>query len=85
MNDVFPITKYEKVRLLGQRASQLSNGAPPTVDITGMRDPLKIAEKEFNCGKIPLKIIRTMPNGDIMEISLTKRVLAEKTLTKRVM
>jgi DNA-directed RNA polymerase subunit K/omega len=75
MNDIFPITKYERVRLIGQRASQLASGAPPTVDITGMRDPLKIAEKEYNSGKIPLKIIRTMPNGEIMEISLTKRVL----------
>jgi DNA-directed RNA polymerase I, II, and III subunit RPABC2 len=74
MNEVFPITKYEKVRLLGQRASQLSNGAPPMVDISGMRDPLKIAEKEYNCGKIPLKIIRTMPNGEVMEIALTQRV-----------
>lgn len=75
MNNVFPVTKYEKVRLLGQRAAQLSNGAPPMVDITGMRDPLKIAEKEYKCGKIPLKIIRTMPNGEVMEISLTQRVV----------
>jgi DNA-directed RNA polymerase subunit K/omega len=75
MNNVFPITKYEKVRLLGQRAAQLSNGAPPTVDIRGMRDPLKIAEKEYNSGKIPLKIIRTMPNGEVMEIAVVQRHL----------
>jgi DNA-directed RNA polymerase subunit K/omega len=73
MNNVFPPTKYEYVRLLGQRAAQLCNGAPPTVDISGMRDPLKIAEKEYKCGKIPLKIIRTMPNGEIMEIAFSER------------
>ena len=46
MNNV--LTKFEKVRILGQRANQLSLGATPLVDITGITDALSIAEKEFN-------------------------------------
>jgi DNA-directed RNA polymerase subunit K/omega len=74
MQQVLPITKYEKVRLLGQRAAQLSKGAPPTVDIKGMTDPLKIAEKEYTCGTIPLNIIRNMPNGEKIQISIVNKM-----------
>lgn len=71
MNEIiFPVTTYEKVRILGQRASQLASGAIPAVDVKGMTDPLKIAEKEYNTGKIPLKIIRNMPNGEIIQVSI---------------
>ena len=41
------LSKFEKVRILGQRAEQISMGAPPLVDITGLTDALSIAEKEF--------------------------------------
>jgi DNA-directed RNA polymerase subunit K/omega len=72
MEDAIPITKYEKVRLLGQRASQLAGGALPTVDVTGMTDLLKIAAKEYKSGTIPLCVIRHMPNGQIIQISINK-------------
>ena len=46
MEDVY-MTKYEKARILGQRADQISKGAPPAVDCTGLYDSLSIAEKEL--------------------------------------
>lgn len=64
------VNKFEKVRILGQRATQLSLGAPPMVDITGLTDALSIAEKEFEERKIPLTIKRTFPNGKTIEYSL---------------
>lgn len=70
MDNVCPITKYEKARLLGLRAMQLSKGAPPTVDIGNLYDPLKIAEKEYSQGTIPLCIIRTMPDGRKIRIKI---------------
>jgi DNA-directed RNA polymerase subunit K/omega len=64
------ITKFEKTRILGLRASQIANGAKPLVDISGLRDPLKIAEKEYYSGKIPISIIRTLPNGKKIRIDI---------------
>lgn len=66
------MTKFEKTRILGQRADQISRGAPPMVDITGMNDAMSIAEKELKEKKIPLKIIRTYPNGEVKEISVSE-------------
>lgn len=68
------ITKNEKVRLIGTRATQLSEGAKPTVDIKDMIDPLKIAEKEYDMGTIPLSIIRTMPGGIKVRIDISSRI-----------
>jgi DNA-directed RNA polymerase subunit A" len=64
------VFKYEKSRILGLRTSQLSNGAKPEVDIEGMTDPLKIAEKEYKMGKIPINIIRPYPNGKVVKVSI---------------
>ena len=64
------VTRFEKVRILGQRAHQLSLGAQPLVDINGITDALEIAEKEWLERKIPIIIKRTLPNGDIKEYSL---------------
>ena len=57
------LTKYEKARILGVRATQISKGAKPTIDIGDMKDALKIAECEFEHGNIPLIIRRHLPDG----------------------
>ena len=57
------LTKYEKARILGVRATQISKGAKPTIDIGDMKDALKIAEHEFKHGDIPLIIRRHLPDG----------------------
>jgi DNA-directed RNA polymerase subunit K/omega len=67
-----PITKYEKVRILGARATQLANGAKPMTDIGNLTDPLKIAQKEFKEGVLPICIMRTLPNGEKIQVSLVK-------------
>ncbi len=64
------LSKYEKVRVLGARAFQLSMGAPPLVDISGLNDAVSIAEKELREGKLPLIIRRTFPDGTIKEIDV---------------
>tara|TARA_X000000950_G_C13834698_1_gene627665 strand:+ start:1104 stop:1328 length:225 start_codon:yes stop_codon:yes gene_type:complete len=65
---MYRLTKFEKVRIIGSRASQISRGAPSTVDITGMTEPLAIAEKEFRERKCPLVVIRKFPNGKVEKI-----------------
>lgn len=57
------MTKYEKARILGTRALQISMNAPVLVDLEGETDPLQIAIKELKEKKIPLIVRRYMPDG----------------------
>ena len=59
------LTKYEKTRLLGTRALQISMNAKSTLDNIKEIDSLKIAEMELKEKKIPLMIQRYLPNGNI--------------------
>jgi DNA-directed RNA polymerase subunit K len=68
-----PITKYEKARIIGARATQLSHGAEPTTDIGDLYDPIKIAIKEYEEGTIPINIIRTLPNGTQVRVRILPR------------
>ena len=52
------MTKYERARVLGARALQISMNAPIMVDLAGETDPLQIAMKELRAGKVPLIIRR---------------------------
>ncbi|KAF2786677.1 RNA polymerase Rpb6 [Melanomma pulvis-pyrius CBS 109.77] len=57
------MTKYEKARVLGTRALQISGNAPVLIDVEGMTDPLAIAAKELREKKIPLVVRRYLPDG----------------------
>jgi len=58
------ITRYEKAKILGERAKQLSAGAKPFVEIEeSVIDEYLIAMKEFNAKLIPFIVKRPMPNG----------------------
>ena len=67
---MYRLTKYERTRILGVRADQIARGAPPTVDITGLIEPLKIAEKELREKTLPIIISRTKPNGKVVDIKI---------------
>jgi DNA-directed RNA polymerase I, II, and III subunit RPABC2 len=55
------LTKYEKARLLGTRALQLSMNADTMIDTKGEYDCFKIAIMELEQRKIPLIIRRHLP------------------------
>ncbi|KAF2669627.1 RNA polymerase Rpb6 [Microthyrium microscopicum] len=57
------MTKYEKARVLGTRALQISMNAPIMVDTETETDPLMIAIKELKANKIPLVVRRYLPDG----------------------
>lgn len=58
------ITKYEKARILGERAKQINAGSKPFVSINeSVIDGYLIALKEFEEKKIPFIVKRPMPNG----------------------
>ena len=50
-------TRYERARIIGARALQISMGAPLLVTTSRM-DPLEIAIEEFNENVIPITVKR---------------------------
>ena len=58
------LTKYERARILGQRAKQIETGATPFVKVPeNIIDGYLIAEMELQQGRIPFIIRRPLPNG----------------------
>jgi DNA-directed RNA polymerase I, II, and III subunit RPABC2 len=58
------LTKYEKARILGQRAKQINSGSPPFVKVPeNVIDGYIIAELELKEKRIPFIIRRPLPNG----------------------
>jgi len=57
------MTVYERVRLLGERAKQISLGAKPMIKNVQHLNPKEIAKLELEHKVLPLIIIRTLPNG----------------------
>ena len=57
------LTKYEMVRILGERTKQLTMGAKPLIKNYEGLNYDKIAEEELKLNMIPYKIKRTLPNG----------------------
>ena len=66
------LTKYERARILGARALQISKNAPLCLDAEGETDPYKIAEKELQERKIPFIIRRYLPDGSYEDWKLTE-------------
>jgi DNA-directed RNA polymerase subunit K/omega len=57
------LTKYEMVRLLGERTKQLTMGAKPMIKKYQGLSYEKVAEEEFKRNMIPYKIKRPLPSG----------------------
>ncbi|MFH1592316.1 MAG: DNA-directed RNA polymerase subunit K [Candidatus Woesearchaeota archaeon] len=63
----FIYTKYEKARIVGARALQLSMGAPMLIKFDKKAlekikySPVEIAKKEFDSGILPITIKRPLP------------------------
>ena len=69
------LTKYERARLLGTRALQISQNAPIMVDLDGETDPLEIAMKELREKKIPMIIRRYLPDGSFEDWSMDELII----------
>ena len=69
------LTKYERARVLGTRALQISMNAPVMVDLDGETDPLRIAEKELRERKIPIIVRRFLPDGSHEDWSIDELIV----------
>lgn len=64
-------TKYERARMLGSRALQISMGAPFMVKLSKKQleeihyNPIEIAKIEFEKGVIPITVKRPLPHQTV--------------------
>lgn len=73
------LTRYEKARIVGARALQISFGAPILVEKPkNMIDPIKIAQLELRLKILPLTIRRENPNGEYQDIPINKLILKKE-------
>jgi len=65
------LTRFEKARIMGARALQLSLGAPIFIEIPkNATTSLEIAMEELKQRVIPIVIKRTLPNGDYQHLPI---------------
>jgi len=71
------MTKYERARILGTRALQISMNAPVMVDLEDETDPLEIAMKELREKKIPFTIRRYLPDGSYEDWAVHELIIVD--------
>lgn len=72
------LTRFERARIVGARALQVSMGAPVLIELTeNLSNTIDIAIKELESGILPITIRRTLPDGTYQDIPL-KWLLEEK-------
>jgi len=65
------LTRFEKARIAGARALQISMGAPILVEPSlHLSNPIDIALKELESGILPITIRRTLPDRTYQDVPL---------------
>uniref|UniRef100_A0A7S4B2A3 Uncharacterized protein n=1 Tax=Chrysotila carterae TaxID=13221 RepID=A0A7S4B2A3_CHRCT len=72
------MTKFERARILGTRALQISMNAPVMVELEGETDPLAIAAKELRKRKIPITVRRFLPDGSYEDWNVDELIIPDE-------
>mmetsp|Transcript_35317 Transcript_35317/g.111622 ORF Transcript_35317/g.111622 Transcript_35317/m.111622 type:complete len:136 (-) Transcript_35317:71-478(-) len=72
------MTKYERARILGTRALQISMNAPVMVELEGETDPLEIANKELRKRAIPFTIRRYLPDNSYEDWGVDELIIEDR-------
>lgn len=65
------LTRFEKARIVGARALQISYGAPILIiKPKEVIDPIKIAQLELEADILPLTLRRKLPVGEFQDIPI---------------
>ncbi|PIN89620.1 DNA-directed RNA polymerase subunit K [Candidatus Pacearchaeota archaeon CG10_big_fil_rev_8_21_14_0_10_34_76] len=71
-------TRYEVARIIGARALQISMDAPLLINLSEKEleeinyDPIKIADKEFEAGALPITVHRPIPKKREVKLPIVK-------------
>ena len=66
------LTRFERARIMGARALQLSFGAPPLIEVSSdLVDAMSISRAELETKAIPISIRRTLPSGEFQNIPVS--------------
>ena len=58
------LTRFERARIVGARALQISMGAPVLIEPSkNLSNPIDIAIEELKRGVLPITVRRTLPDG----------------------
>ena len=73
------LTRFERARIVGARALQISMGAPVLLDVPeSLRSPIDLAELELQEGALPISIRRALPDGTSLNIPLATLLQGER-------
>ena len=73
------LTRFERARVVGARALQISMGAPVLLDVPELiRSPIDLAELELREGVLPISIRRSLPDGTSLNIPLKILIEGER-------
>lgn len=66
------LTRFERARIIGARALQLSLGAPPLIPPSSIRtrSTIEVARTELDSGALPISIRRSLPSGAYQDIPI---------------
>lgn len=65
------LTRFEKARIVGARALQISMGAPMLAGVPkSTASPMDVALEELASGILPITIRRTLPDGTYQDIPI---------------
>ena len=63
------LTRFERARIVGARALQISMGAPLLIEVPeGITTSVDLAMKELEAGVLPITIRRRLPDGTYQDI-----------------
>jgi DNA-directed RNA polymerase subunit K/omega len=73
------LTRFERARVVGARALQISMGAPVLLDVPELiKSPIDLAELELREGVLPISIRRALPDGTSLNIPLKTLLEGER-------
>ena len=74
------LTRFERARIIGARALQLSLGAPLLVEAPEtMSDPIDLALKELRDLALPMTLRRVLPDSTSQDIALNALLKSRET------
>ncbi len=65
------MTRYERARIVGARALQISHGAPTLLEFENMNmSPIEMARKELLARVLPIGVMRKLKNGKVQIVPI---------------